>query len=244
MKYRSDVRTQVRAFLDEVTASNWTDTELNRLINVYYHKVRSAVVTVYEDYYLTTDLFNTTANQEEFGSGDGVATDIFKIRRIEVNYNPSSSNSSPIRLLPIDNIDKIRRDLLYTNTGIGFHSLSNGYYYKYGYGSDIKIGIIPKPSVTYTGAGKIWYVQLGTDLSDDTTAINIPNPDQNWMLIVYGTTADALRFGQVESDEGDRFEAKYDKGIVLMQEELEDYVAEETKTVTDVSGDLFGLNDA
>ena len=235
-KYRSDCRTQTRSFCDESIQANWTDAELNRLFNVYYHKVRSAVITVYEDYYVTTDLFNTVNAQSEYTSTEGIATDIFKIRRVEVNYSPSASSSSPTRCLPIDNIDKIRRDLLYVNAGVGLNTLSNANYYKYGYGSSLTIGLIPKPTETYTGAGKIWYIPLPTDLSDDTTAINIPNPDQYYMLIVYGMTADALRFGQVETDDADKFEGKFNSGILQMQEELEDFQAEETKNVMDTDG--------
>ena len=228
-----------RSVLDEPTKSNWDDTELDKLINIYYHKVRSAVITVYEDYYMTTDLFNTVASQSEYTSTEGIATDIFKIRRVEVNYSPSSSSSSPTRCFPIDNMDKIRRDLLYTNAGMGLNTLNSSYYYKHGYGSSLTIGLIPKPSVTYTGAGKIWYIPLPTDLTDDTTNINIPNPDQYYMIIVYGVLADALRFGQVETEDADKFEGKYNSGILQMQEELEDFVAEETKTVMDIDGSVL-----
>ena len=59
------------------------------------------------------------------------------------------------------------------------------------------------------------------------------------MLVCYGATADALRFGQQDSPEADKFDAKFVAGILLMQEELEDKVAEEAKTVQDISGEFL-----
>src|SRR3990167_6151195 len=94
-KTRLQCLTQIRSFLDETSAADWTDAELVLLINTAYHRVVTAVMTVYENYYLTTDQFNTTADQEEYDSDDGIATDIFKLRRVEVNYNVSDSNSAP-----------------------------------------------------------------------------------------------------------------------------------------------------
>lgn len=240
-KYRSDIRTQVRSYLDEASSGDWTDTELNRLINIYYHKVRSAVITVYEDYYLTTDELNSVVLQQEYGSTDGLATDIFKIRRVEIKYSPSAIEPIPTRCLPIQNIDSVRRDLLYTNSSVGLHTTGNAFYYRYGYGSGLKIGFIPKPTESGTNAIKVWYVPLGSDLSDDTTALDIPNPDLNYLTIAFGATSEALRFGQQEMDSAKEFERKYERGIQLMQEELEDFVAEESKNIMDVNSEQFDV---
>jgi hypothetical protein len=234
-KLLSTVRTQVRSFLDETSAADWTDTELDRLINNTYHRVATAAMTVYENYYLTTDLFNTTARQEEYGSLDGITTDIFKIRRVEVNYDVSNSNSAPTRCLPID-MDQISRDLGYRNANIGVSVNSAAGYYHYGHSSNFKIGIIPIPDKTGTDAGKIWYIKQLADLSSDSSALDLPYVDRYWMLVVYGATADALRFGQQDSPEADKYDSKLVAGILLMQEELEDFVAEDSKSVLDTSG--------
>lgn len=192
-------------------------------------------MTVFENYYLTTDNFNTTANQQEYGSAGGVATDIFKIRRVELNYDVSNSNSAPTKCVPID-FDEVNRDLGMTNAGIGVRVSSAANYYFYGHGSGFTIGFIPIPDKTGTNAGKMWYIRQLSDLSSDSENIDIPYPDRYWINIAYGATADALRFGQQDSPEGDKFEQKMIAGIVLMQEELEDYAAESTKTVIDTTG--------
>lgn len=237
-KTLANIRAQVRGFLDETTAADWTDAELNTLINAAYHRVATAVMTVYEDYYVTTDFFNTTASQEEYGSSDGVATDIFKIRRVEVNYDVSDDTSVPTRCLPI-NMDEVRRDLGYRNASVGVSARSAAAYYTYGFGSNFKIGIIPIPDNTGTNAGKIWYIKALTDLSSDSTEIDIPYPDRYWLLVAYGATADALRFGQQDSPEADKYDQKLAAGILLMQEELEDKVSEEAKFVQDTTGEYI-----
>lgn len=232
----STIRTQVRAYLDEITAADWTNTEIDRLINQRYHRVATFVMTTYEDYYRTTDLFNTTAGQQEYGSADGVATDIFKIRRVEVDFNPSDSSSVPTRCLPIRDIDAIQRDLALEGQSLSLGSQSNSYYHTYGHGSNFKISIIPTPDQTGTGAGKIWYVKMLSDLSADGDTIDIPYPERYWHLIAEGAVADGLRFGQQESNEADKYDAKFDRGLILMQEELEDRTADDTRMVLDTSG--------
>lgn len=242
-KTLANCRTQIRAFLDESSPSDWTNAELDILINTAYHRVATAVMTVYENYYITTDLFNTTADQEEYGSSDGVATDIFKIRRVEVNYDVSNSNSAPTRCLPVD-MDEIRRDLGLQNSNLGTTSSSAAGYYTYGFESNFKIGIVPITDKTGTGAGKIWYVKILSDLSSDSTTLDIPYADRYWMLVCYGATADALRFGQQDSIEADKFDAKFVAGILLMQEELEDKISEESKSVMDISGSFIDFGGA
>jgi len=227
--------------LDESSPKDWTNAELNSLINTKYHDIHSKVVNVFEDYYLTTDTFDSVEDQQEYGSSDGLPTDILKLRRVELNYDADSSSSKPTRCLPMP-LDAERRDLAQTNSGGGVASFSSAHYYAYGFGSDMKLGFIPVPTKDGTDAIKIWYVQEAVDLSSDSDTLNIPYADKYWMLIVYGAVADALRFGQQDSPEADKFDAKFTVGMNQMQEDLEDRVAEETKTVMDVSGDYLNFD--
>lgn len=235
-KTLSNARSLTRSFLDEAIAADWSNAELDTLINTKYHEVRTMVVTTYEDYYLTTTTFNTVANQEEYGSSHGAPTDVHKIRRVEVNYDTSASSGAPTRCLPLHNIDAVRRDLGYTNAGIGLKVHGNAFYYTYGFRSNFTIGFIPIPDRAGTNAIRIWYVTEAADLSSDSSDINIPYADKNYIYIVYGAVADALRFGQQATSEADRFEGLYKAGMDKMQEELEDKISEETKTVLDVVG--------
>ena len=234
-KSLSTLRGMVRSLCDEASPADWTNAELNALINTSYHRVITAVMTVFEDYYLTTDNFNTVADQEEYSSTNGVATDIFKIRRVEVNYDVSNSNSAPTKCLPI-NLDEVKRDLGFQNANLGTTVSSASGYYTYGFASNFRIGIVPIPTRTGTDAGKIWYIRVIADITSDSENIDVPYPDRYWMLICYGAMSDALRFGQQDSPEADKYDKKLNAGLVLMQEELEDKVAEDTKMIQDNTG--------
>lgn len=229
----STIRTQVRGYLDETSASDWTNSELDVLINQRYHRVYSAVITVFEDYNITTSLINTVANQQEYSTSDSdpLPSDIFKIRRVEINYDTTNANSVYQRATPITNVDAIRVRLGESNLGTNIFR-NPAYYYLGG-----KLGFLPIPTQAGTDAIKLWYVKTATDLSSDSSTIDIPYPERYWNIITEGAVSDALRFGQQDSPEADKFDKKFIAGILLMQEELEDRIAEETKSVTDVSGE-------
>src|SRR3990167_5976675 len=93
-----NIRTQVRSFLDEVTAADWTNAELNVLINAAYHKVYSGVVDVFEDYAPISKANTTTvASQQEYS----LPSDFLKMRRVEINYS-TASGSVASRAVPIN----------------------------------------------------------------------------------------------------------------------------------------------
>lgn len=223
----AQIRQQVRSYLDETIASDWSDTELNRLINQRYHRVYAAVTTVYEDYHITTAFTNMVADQQEYT----LPSDIYKIRRVEINYDVNNSNSQFQRAAPVGTVDAIRTRL--SETQIGSNILRNPVYYNLG----TTVGFLPIPTLSGTNAIKLWYVPTATELSSDSSTIDIPYPERYWHLIAEGATADADRFGEQNSTEADKFDGKFDRGIQLMQEELEDRVADDSKFIIDVSGD-------
>lgn len=237
------IRTQVRSNLDEpaTDAADWSDAELNRLINQWYHQVVTAVMSVYEDYYITKDPFNITANKQEYTTVDGLPSDIFKIRRLEVNYDPTNANASPTRLYPVP-IDAVRQDLGLTNSGVGVRTQRYGNYYTFGFGSTITIGLAPIPATAGTAAGNIWYIPTLADLSSDASVISIPYPERYYNIITDGATGSALAFGQQDTPEAARLKRDAVGQIALMQEELEDKIAEPSKFVIDSSGEDLDLS--
>lgn len=225
------VRTQVRSYLDETAAADWNDSELTTLINQRYHRLYSAVANVFEDYKITTSFDSLVANQQEYT----LPTDLYKLRRVEVNYDITNSNSTFQRVTPFTGLDAIRTRLAETNIGSNLFR-QPGYYV-----TGLKIGLLPIPTSSGTNAIKYWYVPVLTELSSDSDTIDIPYPDRYWHIIAEGATADALRFGQQESSEADKFDQKFVAGILLMQEELEDRVADDAKFVIDVAGDALDI---
>ena len=232
-KNRSDIRSVVRDVLDEDPAADWTDAELNTLVNIYYHEVYSAIVDVFENYETTTAQSNSVADQQEYS----LPSDVLKVRRVEINYDVSATNSAPMRALPVP-IDAVRRDLANTNLGV---TINRGPVY---YLRGDNIGFIPVPTRAGTNAIQIWYAPVRSDLTNDTTNIDIPYPDRDYKLIAYGAIADALRFGQQESIEADKFDRKFTRGVEKMQERSEDRIADEVKGVVDTTAENmdFGQN--
>ncbi len=227
----SELRNDTRMLLDETTAADWTNIQVDAAINYAYHEVVASVVKVYEDYYVKTDQMNTTADRQEYDqTTDGFPTDFFKIRRVEINYDTSDSNSSPRRALPVK-LDDIDRDL--GNTAIGNTPQRNPGYYLIGQGSNLKLGFIPIPDETGTNAIKIWYVYFPSDLSANTDTIDIPYPERYGRLISYGAAGDLLRKGQQEEVAAARYRAEFEAALQKMIEELEDRTADDIRGVTD-----------
>lgn len=233
-----NIRTQIRSFLDEPSTkeADWTDTELNLLINTYYHKVYTAVLKVFENYSpLHVGYKDSEASQQEYDistiidSATSTSETPLMIRRVEINYDISNSNSTYERAFPV-NIDAIRRDLTVENLGPGVTTGAN--YYLVGN----KLGFIRIPDKDGVNAIKLWYNPQKSDLSADSDTIDLPYADRDWMLIAYGATADALRFGQQEDAIANMYDLKFQRGVEMMQEDLEDRVAEESKMVLDTSG--------
>jgi len=231
-KTLSTLRARTRTYLDEAVQADWTDTEVDREVNEGYHKVVTAVISVFEDYYLTSATANTVANQQEYA----LPSDFFKMRRVEINYDVDNTNSVPQRALPI-NIDSVRRDL--ANTTLGISVLRNPAYYLKG---DV-IGFIPIPTKNGTNAIKIWYIKTKTDLVNDSDEVDIPYPDRYANIIAVFAAGTLLRKGQQEETVAARYLAEFEAGLAKMQEELEDRVAEESKYVVDVLAETQDFSD-
>lgn len=212
---------RVRRVLDEATAANWQNSDLTVLVNERYHRVHTAVCTVFEDYKISTSFISTVANQQEYT----LPTDLFKLRRVEINYDITNSNSVFQRAASVANIDAVATRLAETN--ISSNIVRNPVYYNLG----TSIGFLPIPDKAGTSAIKLWYIPLLTDLVNTTDTLDLPYVDRYYNIVCTGAAADALRFGQVESLEADKLDQKFIADILLMQEELEDRIAENSKFV-------------
>ena len=222
-KSLEDLRLQVRSFLDEPIAADWTDTELNQLINARYHRVYSAVVNTYDEYadlkVATTDM---VAGQQEYET----QLDFMKMRRVEVKYDPNATTYT--RAFPV-NLDAVRTELATARAGAAL--VRSARYYLRGN----TIGLLPVPDLDVVDGIKSWYYATVTDLVADSDTINLPYPDRDWLIIAYGAVADALNYGQQEPQIADQMERKFDRGIQIMQQQLEDRRSDEYKSVVDVT---------
>lgn len=216
--------------MDEATTADWTPEEVDREINSGYQEVVTSVMEIYEEFYVTTTTFDSKEDQQEYGTSDDFPTDFFKMRRVEINFDTSNSNSIPRRAKPVS-IDSVLRDL--GNSALGISIYRNPAYYLIGSGSGIKLGFIPIPARDGTNAIKIWYIPVQTDLSDSTNSPNIPYEDRYSKLISLYASATLLRKGQQEEVAARQYLLDFEEGLAKMRAQLEDRVADDAKAIID-----------
>lgn len=223
-KNLEDIRGQVRSFLDEPIAADWTDAELNQLVNARYHQVYTAAIDAFENYSdLKTATTDVKVNQQEYE----LQLDFLKMRRVEIKYKDSNGNFQ--RALPTT-LDQILRDLDSSATGVT--NLANPVYYLRGN----VIGFLPVPDLEVTNGIKSWYYAKQPDLVEDFDEIVLPYADRDWMTIAYGATADALMYGQQEPGSSSEMETRFRRGVREMQQALEDRVSDNAKFTVDIVG--------
>ena len=226
-KTLTNLRTKTRTFLDEVSEADFKDYEVDTAINDAYHKVITAIVTVYQDYYSDTYEIDSVANQQEYS----LPSDFFKVRRVEVNFQPSDTNSTSLRCFNI-NIDVVRRNL--SNPNVGNYSITNANYYLLG----DKIGFIPIPTESGTDAIKLWYIKYISDLSSASDVINIPYADRYWQIIPKIAAGSLLRKGQQDEKSALTYLSEANSEMETMKEEIVERPAEDSKVIADVMGDI------
>jgi len=236
MKTFLDCTSKTREYLDEAVEADWLDSQVQRAVNQKYQMVITNVMTVFEDFYLTKVQLNSVAGQQEYGSADGLPSNIFKWRRVEVNWNPTQSQSIPQRALPV-RLDEVRRDL--ANAGISLPVGQSGSYYRYGFGSSAKIGLIPVPTQNGTNAITVWHIPQIADLSSTTDQLNIPYPDRYWEIIPLMAAGDLLRKGQQEEGAAKTYLGDGASLLEIMKQELEDTVADDQLRVVDTEAEML-----
>lgn len=225
----ANLKSQIRTYLDESSAYDWTDAEVAREANSGYQQVISAVMETYEDFYITTSQLSTVADQQEYNvSSDSLPSDIFKIRRVEINYDVSNSNSVAYKARP-ESMDKVLSRLGNTNTGL--YATSNPIYYLQGFGSDALLGFLPIPTKDGTNAIKLWYVAQQADLSDDTDNVNIPYADRYYAMIAKYAAGVLLRKGQQEEPAAGQYLGEFEADLDKMIRQLEDRLADSNKSI-------------
>lgn len=227
----SSLVADTRKYLDEVSEADFKETDIIRDINKYYQEMVSAVVNVWEDFYLTPTTFNLVANQQEYGVSDGVPSTVYKVKRIEVNYNIANVSTDFNKAYPIE-ISAIKTQIADTNQG----SSSQPWYYVYGFDANIKIGFLPIPTANGTSGVKLWYIQQVTNLVLTTDTCNIPYPDRYAPKIALAAAAEELRRGQQDEVAARQYLTDYQVAKDEMIQELRSRVADEPKVIQDNVG--------
>lgn len=209
-------------YLDEVSAADWSDSQINVEINYAYLRVYKEVVDVWEDYYRTRVTTSTVANQNEYA----LPSDFYKLKRLEIRYVSGEDRVKMRRFnfsqLPVT-VDETSN---YGSTAAPIFELSGGF-----------LRLLPVPITSVTSAVLLHYIKQVTELDDDTDTIDIPFPDSYGKLIEIGAVAELLSKGQQEEEVSSKFVTKFEAGIQQMREELKDRIADGTPVILDVLGE-------
>ena len=209
----SNLKTKTRVYLDEAVQADFLDTEVEMADNAAYQDVAGKVMEVYENYYETVTPFTyaVVANQQEYV----IDPSLIKVTRVEINYNPTDTNSNAVRAIPIKS-NELPLNLRYSGT---LGSSFNAAYYLHGDIGNQKIGFVPIPinSDTIEESISVWGNALPSDLSEDSDNVNIPWADRFYYLICLRAAAEMLRKGQQEEATAARYLAEYQAGVKEMQ---------------------------
>lgn len=146
-----EIRSMARTWLNEPTASFWTDAELNRFIDYGSKKLDRTIITLDRNMMLPSVTFTTTANTKAYG----LPTDFQSMVRLE-HYVASDVSD-------IDKIDEIRFPRV---EGQGEWPVSStGKPSRY-FIRDKQIEFLPCPDDAYTI--RLYYNKLQTAMTVDT----------------------------------------------------------------------------
>lgn len=191
-KLASDLIANTRTFLDESQPANWTAAEVLYQINYAYQFVASKVIEVFEEFYFTTTpyTYSTVVNQQEYT----IASTLLKVERVEINYDPTITNSQAQRAVAIK-MEEIPTNL--GNTLLNGTTSNAGYYF-IGNQSAQKIGFLPIPQKAATNNITVWGIEAPADLVNTTDPVIIPYVDNFAQIIVKMAAANLLKKGGQE----------------------------------------------
>lgn len=228
-KTLANLRVGVRVYLDEANQADFLDTEVDRSINYSYQDLISEVMEVYEQYYLTTTpiAIATIADQQEYS----LDSTVIKVNRVEINYKPSDSNSKPMRAKALT-LEELPRYL--ADPDVGGSALFNSGYYVIGKQSAQKIGFVPIPTETASGAVNVWGIVAPSDMSSSSDNVDIPYADRFSHLIELKAASDLLRKGQQEEGVAKQYLMEYLGGTTRMKTFLKERLSDGAQVIVDV----------
>lgn len=185
------VRTSVRAHIDEPTANYWTDAELNGLIDSRQRSLWRKILALKKDYWLTTATLTVSSGTFTYtgGDGSGMPTDIWRVESIRT----LTSGYQGLLWTPAD----ANSDIFLAGLNTDF-PVSSPYQILYAMRNITTLAISPIPQQAMSAL--INYIQQPTVMSSDTDTFLIPDTFVDY--VEYGAAADALSKGPVGDSVG------------------------------------------
>lgn len=227
-KTLSQLREHARTYLDEVSAADWSDDQIDRELNYAYQEAVTSVINVFEDYYMQEWTPDLVANTSKYA----LPSDFIKIRRLEVSYVTGTERRKATRFAFESNARQWD-STNYGATSSPLYDLTGNY-----------LRILPVPTANVTDGIYCEYIYQVPDMSASTDTINIPYPDRYGNLIVIGACAQLLRKGQQEEATAAKYEDVFQVGLAKMQAELEDRINDGPKMIVDTQGSWNDFSNA
>ncbi|MBP7209567.1 MAG: hypothetical protein KBA02_00060 [Paludibacteraceae bacterium] len=154
MSTRAQLRARVRSYLDEASASYWTDNELNNWIEQAYNYYYMWVIQTFDGYFAKDILMNIVAGQAKYA----LPSDFFKIRLLERVY--------PTQTIPLKFFDRIETPNIISGANYGLYNVPT---YRF---EGQNIVLEPTPDASFTNALRLEYYPQPTTLSAESSTLD------------------------------------------------------------------------
>lgn len=202
-----NMRTAVRARLDEATAKFWTDADLTRWINEAAREIARRTENLQ-----TTANISSVAGQQQYT----MPVDVYRVHRVE--YARTTSIVTPLEYRDFNNMDSIWWSSQRITPGDPY------WYTMWGFPPTLTMVVYPIPSDSISNAFKVFYYRLPATVSGDSDSVEIP---AGWDDIV----VDYCEYSALRKDGDQRWQEA--KGIF---EDKMNHFVDMTRRWTDEAG--------
>jgi hypothetical protein len=224
VKYK-DLYDRAIDLADMKTSDFVSDTDVYSIIDTYLREVYDIFITSYEDYFLETNSFTTTADTERYTLAS-IAPDFYKLKAIF--YLNSAGDRQMLRRFTLKDLEYNGRMVGYIATaGIGYIGIQYRLVGQYMYFSPL-----PRGSENM----ELWYIKKFPSFIHGDLEVPMPVPVQ-WEHYVVYRTAEVLLIKEESDSTEMRHKAEQAKRDLLDYSEVRDQF--NPKYITDVESNDY-----
>lgn len=160
-------------FLTNTTSTDYTDTNLNRALNDYYHQLFVLIMKTMGEWEVNGDYATTNlvANQEEYVLSNNYLT----LKRVEVNLSGGTNTWEVANIVDLKEIKyAISNDTFEPSPRVELF--------------DNSLFVRPKPTINVAGGLRIWFTKKFTELTNSTD--EPITPEFTHLYLVHGACLD------------------------------------------------------
>lgn len=164
----TNLRAKVRFLLGEITSSSYSDTNLDRALNDYYHKAISIALEESGEWEIQGEIAtaNLVASQQEYT----LPTDILTLKRVEANFPDGTRTWTKLPILDMRNIDTPLSNKTTDSDSIYCRIYDNSIFLEYPVDDAVTAGL------------KIYYSVEISELSSGSDTPDMPEHCGNYLI--------------------------------------------------------------